>query len=108
MSEILSVLKPLKDSSRYHRKEALTALAENDVQMANENYEAARAAINEALDYLKALGAPDAESTTRASEVEITIAEQLADCWGILGGVYRAQGNDYLSAAKDAYDEGNK
>jgi hypothetical protein len=108
MSDINDVLDPLKDSSRYHRNQALKALAENKPELANKNFDAARAAINKAIDHLKTLGAPDPDSTVRASEVEITIAEQFADCWGILGGVYRAQGNEYLSAAKDAYDEGNK
>lgn len=108
MSDIMSVLKPLKDTSRYHRNEALEAVRELDLELANENFDAARAAINEAINYLKSLGVPDPESNQRASEVEITIAEQLADCWGILGGVYRAQGFEHLSDAKNAYDEGNK
>src|SRR5260370_21617735 len=60
----------------------------------------------EAIRSLQDLGTPDLSSPKRASETEITIAEQLADCWGILGGVYRSQGD--LDEARKAYDEGYK
>jgi hypothetical protein len=108
MSELMSVLEPLKRRSRYHRNEALEALKEDDPDQAAEDFAAAREAINDAINRLKALGAPDPASSERANETEIVIAEQLADCWGILGGICRAQGDDYLSDARDAYDEGYK
>lgn len=108
MSDLMSVLGPLKSRSRYHRNEALEALKENDLELANEEFEAARAPINEGISFLKGLGAPDPESKERPGENDVLIAVQLADFWGILGGVYRTQGDDHLSEAIKAYDEGNK
>lgn len=104
MSDLTNELEPLKRRSRYHRNEALEALKEGDTEQAAEEFESSREAIRDALHRLQDLGTPDLSSLKRASEAEITIAEQLADCWGILGGVYRSQGN--LDEARNAYDKG--
>ncbi len=106
MSDLKNELEPLKRRSRYHRNEALEALKEGDTKQATEEFESSREAIREAIRRLQDLGAPDLSSPKRASEAEITIAEQLADCFGILGGVYRSKGD--LREARNAYDEGNK
>lgn len=108
MNDLKSILEPFKKRSRYHRNEALDAQHDGDFEQAEQDFTAARAAINDAIKCLVDLGVPDPESTERASEAECLIAAQLADCWGILGGVYRAQGDNYLEDAKKAYDEGNK
>src|SRR5260370_37422267 len=106
MIDLMNELEPRKRTSRYHRNEALEALKEGDTEQAAEEFESSREAIMEAIRSLQDLGTPDLSSPKRASETEITIAEQLADCWGILGGVYRSQGD--LDEARKAYDEGYK
>jgi tetratricopeptide (TPR) repeat protein len=106
MSDLMNELESLKRRSRYHRKEALEAIKEGDNEQAAEEFESAREAIRVAIRRLEDLGVPDLSSPRRASEAEITIAEQLADCWGVLGGVYRSEAN--LNEARNAYDEGYK
>jgi len=104
MSDLSNELEPYKLRSRRHRNKAIKALEDDVEEQAAGEFKKSREAMNEALRYLQDLGAPDPKSEKRASEGEMAIAEQLADCWGILGGVCRAQGD--LDGAKDAYDNG--
>jgi hypothetical protein len=106
MSDLPNELEPYKLRSRRHRNKAIKALEDDVAEQAAREFRKSREAMTEALQYLQDLGAPDPNSGKRASEGEIAIAEQLADCWGILGGVCRAQGD--LVSAKDAYDNGYK
>ena len=108
MSDLKTQLAPYKERSRYHRTEALEAMDEGDQVQADRDFAAAAAAMSEAIDYVKGLGAPDPESKEPANEAEIIMATQLADCWGILGGVHRAHGPDYWEDAISAYDNGNR
>lgn len=108
MSDLKSLLAPFKQKSRYHRDDALEAVNDDELEQANKDFKAAAAAIIEAIDYVKTLGAPDPKSQEPASEAEIMMARELADCWGILGGVYRAHGREHWADAIAAYDEGNK
>lgn len=106
MSDLSNELESYKVRSRRQRNKALKALEDKDTAQAAREFEKSREVINAALRYLQDLGAPDPKAEGLTSEGEIAIAEQLVDCWGILGGVYRAQGN--LGGAKDAYDDGYK
>jgi DNA-binding transcriptional MerR regulator len=106
MSELASRLEPYKLRSRRYRKQALKALETGDLAQAAQDFERSRQAIREALDYLEDLGAPDLRTPEPASEGDAEIAKQLADCWGVLGGIYRAEGDDQLRHAKQAYDTG--
>jgi hypothetical protein len=104
MSDMTKELEPYKLRSRRHRNRAIKALEDDLAEQAAVEFKRSREAMNQAIQYLQELGAPDLESEKQASEGEIAVAEQLADCWGILGGVCRAQGD--LEGAKEAYDNG--
>lgn len=106
MSELASRLEPYKLRSRRYRKQALHSLETGDPAQAAQNFAMSRRAIREALAYLEDLGAPDLRTPEPASEGDVEIAKQLADCWGVLGGIYRAEGGDQLRDAKEAYDNG--
>jgi len=106
MSELASRLEPYKLRSRRYRKLALQALETKDSAQAAQDFARSRHAIREALDYLEDLGAPDLKTPEPASEGDAEIAKQLADCWGVLGGIYRTEGGDQLRHAKEAYDKG--
>lgn len=105
MSALSEELESYKLRSRRHRNRALQARdEERDDARAASDFAKAVAAMREALRYLEEIGAPDPEAKELPSEGEIEVAEQLADCWGMLGGVYRAQGD--LEQSKLAYDSG--
>lgn len=106
MSDLKTLLESLKKRSGYHRVQGLEALKKGQSDRAKRSFDAARAAITEAIEKAENLGVPDPQSTKPASEAEIMIAKELADCWGILGGVYRAEGLDSLSKGIEAYDKG--
>ena len=106
MNDLKRVLDAFKRRSRYHRDAALEARKDKNSTLEDEEFNAAIAAINEAIESLQALGVPDPQSTERASEAEIVIANQMADCRGILGGIYRAQGRHSWSNAIAEYDKG--
>lgn len=108
MSDLKSVLDPFKRRSRYHRDAALEARQDNNSQREAEEFGEAVEAIRKAIEELEKLGVPDPASPERASEAEIVIAKQMADCRGILGGIYRAQGAGSWSDAIAEYDEGYK
>jgi hypothetical protein len=104
MSGISAQVEPCKLRSRRHRNRALQALEQNDVDRARHEFRAAVTAMEDAVGYLKALGEPDLVSVAPASELEMELAEQLADSWGMLGGVYRAACD--LEHAIESYDQG--
>ena len=106
MSDLKSLLESFKKRSRYHRVQALEALKKDQKERAEKSFNASRAAILEAIEKLETLGVPDPQSSEQAGEAEILMAKELADCWGILGGIYRAQGRDSWSDAIKAYDDG--
>jgi hypothetical protein len=104
MSSISSQVEPCKLRSRRHRNRALEALEEHAGERARKEFKASVAAMEEAVEYLRALGEADPGSTAPASDAEMELAEQLADCWGMLGGVHRAAGD--LERAIESYDAG--
>lgn len=104
MSDLANEVETYKVRSRRFRNRALTAIEEGDAEQARMAFEKSRGAIKEALRYLQELGAPDPEVGAEGSESETEVAKQLADCWGVLGGVWRAQGE--LASAREAYDKG--
>lgn len=104
MSSISSQVEPFKLRSRRCRNRALEALARGDAELAEAQFGTAVEAMGRAIEFLANLGIPDPESARPASEAEIELATQLADCWGMLGGVHRAAGLRERAIA--AYDEG--
>jgi hypothetical protein len=104
MSLLAAKIEPYKRRSRRYRNHATDAAAQGQHEVAREHFTRAADTLREAIDYLNGLGAPDPRPAAPASDHEVELAQQLADCWGILGGVYRAAGE--LSAARDAYDCG--
>jgi tetratricopeptide (TPR) repeat protein len=104
MSNAAAVAEPFKLEAQRHRKNALKAQASGDHALAAREFELAVAPLREAIHRLESIGAPDPDAPGPASEGEREIALQLADCWGMLGGVYRTAGD--LHAAREAYDSG--
>lgn len=104
MGDLSSLLETYKLKSRRHRNKALSALEDGDAERARAEFGESIRVMEGALQYLNDIGAPDPRHEESASAGEAEVAEQLADCWGIIGGVYRAEGR--LAAAKDAYDKG--
>lgn len=102
-STLAGRMEPFKRRSRRFRNHAIGARA-RDSQAAGEHFAMAAETLQEAIDYLRGLGDPDPHARPAASESEVEIAAQLADCWGMLGGVYRAEGK--LPLAREAYDAG--
>lgn len=104
MSDLSSQVESYKLRSRRHRNKALEALEGGDAERAEAEFGQSLRAMEGAIQYLKEIGVPDPESGEGASAGEVEVAQQLADCWGMVGGVYRAQRR--LAEAKDAYDNG--
>ncbi len=104
MSDLSKRLEPYKQRSRRHRNSAIKALEDGAAVKAASEFKRSHEVMDEALQYLRDLGAPHLKAAEEATEGEIAVAEQLADCWGIIGGVYRAQGD--LEGARVAYDNG--
>lgn len=104
MSDLVSHVESYKLRSRRLRNKALKTLEDGDAGQAAAEFRESVRVMEDALEYLNEMGAPDPELGESASEGEAEVAEQLADCWGIIGGVYRAQGR--LADAKEAYDKG--
>jgi hypothetical protein len=103
MSVLAARMDEYKQRSRRFRNDALEA-QKHAPEEAREQFEMAAETVRDAIGYLRRLGDPDPRALDLAPEDEVEIARQLADCWGMLGGVYRAAGE--LSNAKDAYDTG--
>ncbi len=114
MSILTKEMEPFKLRAKRHRGNMITALANGDRSKAEEEFPSAESAINEAFQYLAKYERPDPEAPGHASEGEITVAEQLADFWGIRGGLYRSRGSALpdgsrsgdLETAIQAYDQG--
>lgn len=112
MSILTKEMLPFKLRAKRHRGNMIAALANGDRSKAEEEFRSAESAIDEAFQYLAKYERPDPETPERASEGEIAVAEQLADFWGIRGGLYRSRGSALpdgsgdLETAIQAYDRG--
>ncbi|MFY9570397.1 MAG: hypothetical protein WAV20_03210, partial [Blastocatellia bacterium] len=104
MNDLSNALEPYKLRARRHRGKALDALESGDAVHAQKEFEKAHRALAEALDHLRSLGVPDLEVAKPAREGEIAIAGQIADCHGMIGGIYRTEGK--FSEAIQEYDKG--
>jgi len=92
MSILTREMLPFKLRAKRHRGNMITALASGDRFKAEEEFRNAESAIYEAFQYLAKYERPDPETPGHASEGEIAVAEQLADFWGIQGGLYAREG----------------
>jgi hypothetical protein len=112
MSVLTKELEPYKLRARRHRGGMLKALASGDRKAADTEFEDAQSAIAEGFAVLDKYERPDPTAPGVAGEGETAVAEQLADLWGIQGGLYRSRGgssNDPsidLDHAIGAYDNG--
>jgi hypothetical protein len=114
MSILTKEMLPFKLRAKRHRGNMITALANGDRAKAEEEFRSAESAIDEAFQYLAQYERPDLEAPGHASEGETAVAEQLADFWGIRGGLYRSRGSALpngsgsgdLETAVQAYQEG--
>jgi hypothetical protein len=114
MSILTKEMLPFKLRAKRHRGNMITALANGHRDRAEEEFRGAESAMDEAFRYLDKYERPDPEAPGHASEGETAVAEQLADFWGIRGGLYRSRGSalpdgsgsDDLETAIRAYDQG--
>jgi hypothetical protein len=114
MSTLTKEMLPFKLRVKRHRENMITALANGDRSRAEEEFRSAESAIDQAFEYLAKYERPDPDTPGHASEGETTVAEQLADFWGIRGGLYRSRGSALpggsggadLDTAIQAYDQG--
>src|SRR5690349_9782334 len=108
---LASQLEPYKLRARRHRGRMVAALESGDSDAAAAEFTSAKAAIDEGFAFLERYDVPDLDATDLAGDGEREVAEQLADLWGIQGGLYRSRGdesqNDFSEAVR-AYDEGTK
>jgi hypothetical protein len=101
-------LESMKQRSRRHRGKMLQALEAQDVETAEREFKNSKEAIDEAFAALKRYPVPRL-SGDAAGEGEIEVAKQLADLWGMCGGLLRARGSAELGdfdAAIASYDTG--
>lgn len=115
MSILTKEMLPFKLRAKRHRGNMIMALANGDRDRAQEEFRGAELALDEAFRYLDKYESPDPEAPGRASEGETAVAEQLADFWGIRGGLYRSRGSALpddgshdLETAIQAYDRGSR
>jgi hypothetical protein len=114
MSTLEKEMEPYKLGARRHRANMLKAIKSDDAPTAEKEFKFAINFIEEGFRFLSSYQAPDLTSQEDAGEGESNVAEQLADLWGIKGGVYRARGDETRDAsgkndfdrAVEAYDSG--
>lgn len=114
MSILTTKLEPYKLRARRHRSKMLRALDIGERATADTEFGNAKAAIDEGFAFLRQYEQPDPAADGPAGEGEAAVAEQLADLWGIEGGLCRSRGDRTrdesgrgdLDHAIDAYDSG--
>jgi len=93
--------------ARRYRKRMVRAMQAGDQTKTDIELGAATKAIREALALLRRMGKPDLTSREPADTSDRWLATQLADCWGIRGGLYRARNDPaHLRKAIRCYDAG--
>jgi hypothetical protein len=104
MNELARRMEPYRLRAKRYRNHAVEARAQGGPDAAGQLFDRAAHTLREAIGYLEGLGVPDPRATDPATGEEVEIARQLADCWGMLGGIHRTAGD--LDAARVAYDRG--
>ena len=115
MSILTKKMLPFKLRAKRHRGNMLVALECGDRTKAEEEFRNAESVIEEAFQFLNKYERPEPAALERAGEGETAVAEQLADFWGIRGGLYRSRGSAVpdgsgrtdLDIAIKAYDHGS-
>jgi len=75
-----------------------------DLKRAEEEFEEAESSIEEAFEEIEASGNFNPNVKENIDQATKDQARELADCWGIRGGIYREEGK--IREAIDAYDNG--
>src|SRR5688572_19338534 len=104
MSDLSDRLNPYKLRAQRHKKAAMQARIEGDLGRAAEEFAEARYAIDEAFEEIESRSAFDPEIVGPVDQARKDQALELADCWGIRGGIYREEGE--IAKAIDAYESG--
>jgi len=106
MSDLSDRLNPYKMRAQRYKKAAMQAKREGDLDRANAEFEEARYVMGEAFAEIESGGRFNATLVGPVDQATKDQASELADCWGILGGIYREEGD--IKKAIDAYDSGYK
>lgn len=93
MSALSEQLEPYKLRANRHKKAALRAVAEGNAQLANEEFEEAHYALDDAFEEIRSRGELSPKISGVVDQATKDQASELADCLGIRGGIYRAQGD---------------
>jgi hypothetical protein len=104
MSDLSDRLKPYKSRAQRHKKAAVQARIAGDEALAREEFEEAHYAIDEAFAEIESRGTFNPSISGAIDQATKDQAFELADCWGIRGGIYREEGE--VGKAIDAYDKG--
>ena len=115
MSDLSDRLSPYKMRAQRHKRAAVQARQAGDLAKASDEFDEARYAIDEAFEEISSRGtfSPIAERQIQQAAADADkpvdqatkdVASELADCWGILGGIYRAAGE--MDEAIKVYDNG--
>src|SRR5579862_5449505 len=104
MSDLSDRLNPYKARAQRHKKAGMQARTAGNHALAKEEFDEARYAIDEAFEEIESRGKFSPSMTGPVDQVTKDQAFELADCWGIRGGIYREEGE--IEQAIHAYDRG--
>lgn len=93
MSALSERLEPYKLRAQRHKKAAVRARTEGNAELAKEEFEEAQYAIEDAFEEILLRGELSPEVSGQLDQGAKDQAFELADCWGIRGGIYRVQGD---------------
>jgi len=104
MSDLSDRLNPYKLRAQRHKKAAMQARRGGDSAAAEAAFEEARLAMDEAFEEIESRGRFNTALVAPLDQATKDQASELADCWGIRGGIYREEGQ--IDQAIAAYDRG--
>ncbi len=104
MSALSKRLEPYKLRAQRHKKAAVQALKEGNAELAKEKFDEAHYAVEDAFEEIQSGGELSAGISGLVDQAAKDQAFELADCWGIRGGIYRAQGD--IEKAIASYESG--
>lgn len=104
MSDLSNQLIPYKQRAQRHKKAAIQARKDGDLPLAKKKFQEARDAIDEAVEEIESYGEFNPEMSGPIDQASKDQAFELADCWGIRGGIYREEGE--IQQAIEAYGKG--
>jgi hypothetical protein len=104
MSELGDRVRLLKEQAQFHKKAAVRARDRGDEAQSRHEFDQAEHAIHEAIEEIGGSEQADSSAVDHIDRTARDRAFEIADCWGILGGIYREWRR--IDDAIAAYDAG--